>query len=96
MSKTSLDSFKIVKSLGEGSYSVVYHVTRLEDQKDYALKKVRMAGLSEKEKENAINEVRILASIKNENVISYKEAFIDESSESLCIIMEYANNGDLF
>ena len=42
-----------------------------------------MNGLSEKEKENAINEVRILASIKNLNVIAYKEAFIDESSDSL-------------
>lgn len=38
----------------------------------------------------------ILASIKNEFVISYKEAFIDESTSSLCIIMEYADNGDLF
>jgi NIMA (never in mitosis gene a)-related kinase len=42
-----------------------------------------MAGLSEKERENAINEVRILASIKNFNVISYKEAFVDEDSDSL-------------
>jgi NIMA (never in mitosis gene a)-related kinase len=47
------------------------------------LKKVKLAGLSEKEKDNAINEVRILASIKNLNVIAYKEAFIDEPSDSL-------------
>lgn len=39
-----------------------------------------MENLSEREKENALNEVRILASINNENVISYKEAFIDEPS----------------
>lgn len=96
MSKPSLESFTVLKTLGEGSYSVVYNVIRKEDQKEYALKKVRMSGLSDKEKENAINEVRILASVKSDNVISYKEAFIDESSESLCIIMEYANNGDLF
>jgi NIMA (never in mitosis gene a)-related kinase len=53
----------------------------------YALKKVRMQNLSAKEKENAINEVRILASIKNPYIISYKECFIDESSQSLCIVM---------
>lgn len=51
--------------------------------KEYALKKVKLAGLSEKERENAINEVRILASIKNANVIGYKEAFVDDSSDSL-------------
>jgi len=45
--------------------------------------KVRMSSLSDKEKENALNEVRILASMKNNFVVSYKEAFIDETSQSL-------------
>ena len=55
-----------------------------------------MAKLTDKEKENALNEVRLLASINNSHVISYKEAFIDEPSQSLCIVMEFADNGDLF
>jgi NIMA (never in mitosis gene a)-related kinase len=53
-------------------------VIRKDDNLEYALKKVKMSGLSEREKDNAVNEVRILASIKtNKNVIAYKEAFID-------------------
>ena len=40
-------------------------------------------------------EVRYLASVTHPNVISYKAAFIDEASSSLCLIMEYANSGDL-
>lgn len=56
---------------------------RQEDNDVYALKKVKMLNLSEKEKENALNEVRILASINHVNVVSYKEAFIDDSSSSL-------------
>lgn len=55
-----------------------------------------MSNLSDKEKENALNEVRILASVKNNFVISYKDDFIDEPSQSLCIIMELADDGDLF
>jgi len=55
----------------------------LEDGETYALKKVKLNHLSEKEKENAINEVRILASIKHKNVISYKEAFIEPTTQSL-------------
>jgi NIMA (never in mitosis gene a)-related kinase len=47
------------------------------------MKKVKMESLSEKEKQNALNEVRILASIKHLNIISYKEAFIDDSSQTL-------------
>ena len=39
--------------------------------------------------------MRILASINNSNVASYKEAFFEESTSSLCIVMEYADGGDL-
>ncbi len=56
---------------------------RKHDNKIYALKQVKLYGLKHKEKENSINEVRILASISNVNVISYKEAFIDSKSELL-------------
>jgi NIMA (never in mitosis gene a)-related kinase len=55
-------------------------VKRTSDGKEYALKKVKLIGLSDKEKENALNEVRILASINNPYIIGYKEAFFDESS----------------
>jgi len=91
-----MDDFKIIEKLGDGAYSSVYKVKRIEDSQHYALKKVNIFNLSEKERENALNEVRILASCQNKNVISYKEAFIESESNSLCIIMEYANNKDLY
>lgn len=50
---------------------------RVADGEIYAIKKVKLHHLSDKEKDNAINEVRILASIKHSNIISYKEAFLE-------------------
>ena len=47
------------------------------------MKKVKMVKLSDKEKENALNEVRILASINHPSICQYKEVFIDEASTSL-------------
>jgi len=91
-----MDGFNILSKIGEGSYSTVLKVQRIEDGNIYALKRVKFYKLSEKEKENALNEIRILASVKNKNVISYKEAFFDEKDSSLGIVMEYADNGDLF
>ena len=61
----------------------MYNVRRLQDGKTYALKKVKMGKLSDKERENALNEVRILASVKHKNICAYHEAFIDETSQSL-------------
>ena len=91
-----MNGFEIIEKLGDGAYSVVYKVKRKEDSKTYALKKVKLKGLSDKEKQNALNEVRILASVKSPFVISYKEAFIEEEEETLCIVMEYADRGDLY
>lgn len=74
----------------------MFKVKRIADGQMYALKMVALKNLSNKEKDNAINEVRILASINHTNIISYKEAFIDKQSESLCIIMELVDMGDLY
>ena len=70
-------------------------VLRRSDSQTYALKKVKLGLLKSKEKENAINEVRILASIDHPNIVPYKEAFYDEASNSLCIIMEFVSGGTL-
>lgn len=54
-----------------------------------------MTKLTDKEKDNALNEVRILASIEHENIAGYKEAFFEESTSTLNIVMEFADGGDL-
>jgi len=92
---TSLHDFQQLALLGEGAYSAVYKVLRLADSEVYALKKVKLPSLSEKERQNALNEVRLLASVRHENVIAYKEAFFDDKTRSLCIVTECADQGDL-
>ena len=54
-----------------------------------------MERLKEKEKQNALNEVRLLASIQHPHIVSYKEAFIDDSTSTLCLVTELAEDGDL-
>jgi NIMA (never in mitosis gene a)-related kinase len=91
-----MNNFELISKLSEGSYSTVYKVRRKADLKMYALKKVKLKNLSEKEKQNALNEIRILASIKSDHIITYKEAFIEEKEKILCLVTEFANKGDLF
>ena len=91
----SISGFEILSKIGEGAYSQVYKVRRISDGRIYALKKVSIEKLSDKEKKNALNEVRILASLRDPNVISYKEAFFEEDSKALCLVMEFADSGDL-
>lgn len=93
---SDLGDFKQLSRLGEGAFSVVYKVLRLADRAIYALKMVKLPSLKEKEKQNALNEVRLLASLQHENIIAYHQAFFDDKSRCLCIVTEYADGGDLF
>ena len=86
--------FQILSKLGEGAYSTVFKVRRTTDNKEYALKKVKFSSLNEKEKENSLNEIRFLASIRHPNVIVYKEAFWENNSNSLWFYYKH-NNGIL-
>jgi len=91
----SSKDFQLLAKLGEGAFSSVWRVKRISDSQEYAMKKVKLTPLSEKEKQNAINEVRILASINNPNIIGYKEAFFEDVPLTLCIVMEHAGGGDI-
>ena len=80
--------FKIVKLLGKGTYGAVYKVIRKSDNEEYALKEVSLKALKPREREDAVNEVRVLASIKHRNILRYCEAFLEGSN--LYIVTEYA------
>lgn len=91
----SIKDFEVIKELGKGAFGTVSLVMRKADGNIYAMKRVKISQLNTKEQENALNEVRILASISHTNIIGYKEAFFDEMTKTLCIVMEYADDGDL-
>ena len=91
----SLENFILGKILGKGTYGSVRIVERKEDHKIYAMKSVIINVLTEKEKQNSFNEVRLLASLKHKNIIDYKESFFDDTRKTLNIVMEYADDGDL-
>ena len=90
-----MDGFEIIRKIGAGAYSEVYHVRRIQDSLEYALKVVRLSNLDEKMLQNSLNEVRILASLRDSFIVSYKEAFLDSKTECLYIVMEYVDGGDL-
>jgi len=93
--KMSLNDFELIREIGKGAFSNVNLVKRKADGIIYAMKRVKINQLNVKERENALNEVRILASINHPSIIEYKQAFFDEESKTLNIIMEFADDGDM-
>ena len=92
---SSLSNYEIIKEIGKGSFSTVYLVKKIISQKEFALKKVNINKLSEKERQNSLKEVNFLSEIKDRNVIGYEESFYDKNFNYLYLVMEYAQYGDL-
>lgn len=89
------DNFQTLQVLGKGAFSTVYKVLRFADNEVYALKRVPFKNLKVKEIQNALNEIRILASVHHPNIVGYRESFIDPTTEDLCVVMNFAGGGDL-
>ena len=85
--------FIVEKEIGKGSFSRVFRVRRTKDNKTYALKRIEIGKMKEKEKQNALNELRILASLNHPNIIKYRDCFL--KNEVLAIITDLAEGGDL-
>lgn len=51
------------------------------------MKSILLSKVSQKEKNAALNEIRLLASISIPNVIHYEGSFYNADDQTLCIVM---------
>ncbi len=64
-----LEKYEIVKKIGSGKYAAVYHVRKIENFKNYALKRVLVNDGNPRTKINALNEAKLLQTVKHPNII---------------------------
>ncbi|CAG9460520.1 unnamed protein product [Pedinophyceae sp. YPF-701] len=79
--------------VSKGSFGKVYKVTRISDGRVFALKEVDLEGMKRAEREEAMDEARMLSQLASPHVIRYHEAFLEEGR--LYIVMEYAARGTI-
>ena len=91
----SLNDYEILKQIGTGAFSTVYLVKNKKDSLIYALKRVELNKMLPNEKDNSLNEIRLLSQVNHINIISYKESFYEEQTNTLNLVLEYADAGDL-
>ena len=89
-------TYKVVKKLGEGSFSRAFLVKCDKEDKNYVIKQVRMDGMANQEKRETFNEAVIFKKLDHPNIIKFKEVFIlRKPNEALNIVTEFADGGDL-
>jgi len=82
-----------IREIGSGSFGKAILVKDPENRQ-YVLKAIDISCMDSKERKDAVNEVRVLSSLKHPYVVSYRESFLD--GRTLCIVMDYAEGGDLY
>ena len=88
--------YDAVKIIGTGHFGSVYLVKPLHDSTNMLVcKLVALDSLIAKDRRLAEQEVGILRALSHKNIVHFHEYFRISSTETLCLVMEYCEHGDL-
>eukprot|EP00971_Amphidinium_carterae_P025576 504339-Amphidinium_carterae.1 len=88
------EEYEKVKLLGEGAFGAAYLVKPLKKPGiQHVAKEIRIAHLTEKQRETALAESEVLRNMNHSNIVAYIESFLE--GPKLYIVMEYADGGCL-
>ena len=91
----SINNFEILDYLENDKNISKIKVKRKTDGLIYLLKRIDFKSLNKVDKLSSINEIRILSKLKHPNIIELKESFFDKISNTLNIITDFPDNGNL-
>jgi len=89
------DRYIMKDQIGSGGFSKVFKATHYLSGKNYAVKRIQVSLLSEKDRENMKSEVSILRSLKHASIISIYDVF-QTDSDYVYLVMERVKGGELF
>jgi serine/threonine protein kinase len=96
-----MERYRRVKVLGKGSFGTATLVTRAGNPAEkYVVKEVDISKMPKDEREAALQEAKLLASMRHPNIVSCVESFVDKNTKKLCIVQvrvaRFPNPGTLF
>ena len=89
-------TFHQISKLGKGSFGSVWKVRTPPNQsfyKDHPF--VAMKRISDDPDADTNEEIEILIKLQHKNIVKYLTSYTDDSTNDLCIIMEYCGNANL-
>mmetsp|Transcript_51829 Transcript_51829/g.82403 ORF Transcript_51829/g.82403 Transcript_51829/m.82403 type:complete len:447 (-) Transcript_51829:356-1696(-) len=84
--------YKHIRSVGKGSFGEA-NLVQDGDGNLCVVKTIDITKLDREQQEDAVNEVKVLSSLKHPYIVRYHESFIEKGR--LAIVMDYAEGGDL-
>ena len=82
------------RNIGQGSFGQVYLVRRPSDCQQFVMKQMDLQLMSAGDVACCEMEAKILASVQHDNIVKFIDVYKTKRN-CLCIVMEYADGGDL-
>lgn len=76
--KMRLESIEIQQVISRGVFGVVHKVARKSDGKIFALKQVHLNGMNRSEREECIDEARILSRLHHPFLVGHVSSYVGE------------------
>jgi len=90
-----MDQYEVLGSVAVGQFGKVSKIRRRADQRVMVWKEVQYSKMSEKEKQQLVDEVNILRDLRHPNIVRYYDRVIDKENSRIYIVMEFCDGGDL-
>lgn len=84
-----------LSQIGRGQYANAQLVRETATGSTYVAKCVSLAALNEHDQDLAHQEVFLLQTLSNPYIVAYRDSFLIEGANTLVIVMEYCDRGDL-
>jgi NIMA (never in mitosis gene a)-related kinase len=88
-----MEKYQKIRAIGEGSFGKAYLVKNSQDNQMYVMKQISITQMSKKERDEALNEIKVLSALNHPNIVRYRESFVEKTF--IAIIMDYAEGGTI-
>eukprot|EP01017_Pseudomicrothorax_dubius_P025190 TRINITY_DN2692_c0_g3_i1.p1 TRINITY_DN2692_c0_g3~~TRINITY_DN2692_c0_g3_i1.p1 ORF type:complete len:278 (-),score=49.95 TRINITY_DN2692_c0_g3_i1:3-836(-) len=92
-----MERYHKIAKIGKGNFGDVVLVEKLGNKALFAMKRVMINDDPQPSEKglhiDTFNEVKLLSCLNHPNIVKYHEYFIH--NDKMCIVMDYASNGDL-
>ena len=88
-----LAKYKFQRKIGRGTRAVVWQVTKVDDEKAYAVKRIFSAFQSRAESQRTYREISILHKLSgHDNIVHISEIFSSTNERDIFMVYEYMNS----
>ena len=93
-SAKTYETYKKVNTLGVGSFGTAYLVQCQSDKALAVIKQIDISEMQDDERKETLKEAKILEVLYHSNITRFREVYKTKKGK-LCIVMDYADDGDL-